>query len=351
MCIRDRIEAGRERMIGAICESPMTIRSIMNWKESIKEGTMLLRDIVDFDMNDDNIIFYKDGEDPISVPRRSTTGKLDDLTTTDINEAYNDVDLLNEITGLYKSLTGESANRSQIEEGLKEVNYDLSGRKKRKGRLAGGTPRAAYDLITENQKVNAGGDTVLTLLDDAFDGSTGGLVDWLSGDDAAEESINEIIQKSLKSGVKKNIKRSNLGNAKTKLFSDAEADKILNEYIADLDAKDPTGKLSSDFKTAEYANRDLGEEVVMINIAGTSTPILLDQSLSKQKMAALITEAINNGIQAVNKERESTDKKRATGGRPSVNLIQAKNPQKTGESMALYNARIMKMWTDKKTTP
>jgi len=326
------------------------IRSLITDINNNKSDTNA-SDIVDFDMNDDNIIFYKDGEDPISVPRRSTTGKLDDLTTTDINEAYNDVDLLNEITGLYKSLTGESANRSQIEEGLKEVNYDLSGRKKRKGRLAGGTPRAAYDLITENQKVNAGGDTVLTLLDDAFDGSTGGLVDWLSGDDAAEESINEIIQKSLKSGVKKNIKRSNLGNAKTKLFSDAEADKILNEYIADLDAKDPTGKLSSDFKTGEYANRDLGEEVVMINIAGTSTPILLDQSLSKQKMAALITEAINNGIQAVNKDRESTDKKRATGGRPSVNLIQAKNPQKTGESMALYNARIMKMWTDKKTTP
>ena len=127
--------------------------------------------------------------------------------------------------------------------------------------------------------------------------------------------------------------------------------KILNEYIAELDAKDPTGKLSQDFKTGPYANRGVGEEVVMINIAGTSTPILLDQNLSKQKMAELITEAINNGIQAVNKERESTDAKRKAGGRPSVNLIQAKNPQKTGESAALYKARIMKMWTDKKTTP
>ncbi len=56
IAIAKRIEAGRERMIGAICESPMTIRSIMNWKESIKEGTMLLRDIVDleqtYDMSD-----------------------------------------------------------------------------------------------------------------------------------------------------------------------------------------------------------------------------------------------------------------------------------------------------------
>ena len=56
IAIAKRIEAGRERMIGAICESPMTIRSIINWKESIKDGTMLLRDIVDleatYDMSD-----------------------------------------------------------------------------------------------------------------------------------------------------------------------------------------------------------------------------------------------------------------------------------------------------------
>ncbi len=56
IAIAKRIEAGREKMIGAICESPMTIRSIINWKESIKQGTMLLRDIVDleqtYDMSD-----------------------------------------------------------------------------------------------------------------------------------------------------------------------------------------------------------------------------------------------------------------------------------------------------------
>ena len=58
IAIAKRIEAGREKMIGAICESPMTIRSIINWKESIKDGTMLLRDIVDleatYDMSDIN---------------------------------------------------------------------------------------------------------------------------------------------------------------------------------------------------------------------------------------------------------------------------------------------------------
>ena len=49
IAIAKRIEAGRELMIGAICESPLTIRSIINWRDSIKEGTMLLRDIVDLE--------------------------------------------------------------------------------------------------------------------------------------------------------------------------------------------------------------------------------------------------------------------------------------------------------------
>ena len=53
IAIAKRIEAGREKMIGAICESPMTIRSIINWKDSIKEGTMLLRDIVDLEQTYD----------------------------------------------------------------------------------------------------------------------------------------------------------------------------------------------------------------------------------------------------------------------------------------------------------
>ena len=49
IAIAKRIEAGREMMIGAICESPLTIRSIISWRDSIKEETMLLRDIVDLE--------------------------------------------------------------------------------------------------------------------------------------------------------------------------------------------------------------------------------------------------------------------------------------------------------------
>jgi len=47
--IAKRIEAGREMMIGAICESPLTIRAIVSWREALNQDQMLLRDIIDIE--------------------------------------------------------------------------------------------------------------------------------------------------------------------------------------------------------------------------------------------------------------------------------------------------------------
>ena len=49
IAIAKRIEAGREMMIGGICESPLTIRAIIAWHNALKDGKMLLRDIIDLD--------------------------------------------------------------------------------------------------------------------------------------------------------------------------------------------------------------------------------------------------------------------------------------------------------------
>ena len=49
IAIAKRIEAGREMMIGGICESPMTIRAVLDWRDALVEGKMLLRDIIDLD--------------------------------------------------------------------------------------------------------------------------------------------------------------------------------------------------------------------------------------------------------------------------------------------------------------
>jgi RNA polymerase primary sigma factor len=49
IAIAKRIEAGREMMIGGICESPLTIRALIGWRDSLNLGKMLLRDIIDLD--------------------------------------------------------------------------------------------------------------------------------------------------------------------------------------------------------------------------------------------------------------------------------------------------------------
>ncbi len=49
IAIAKRIEAGRDMMIGGLCESPLTFRAIITWHESLKAGRMLLRDIVDLE--------------------------------------------------------------------------------------------------------------------------------------------------------------------------------------------------------------------------------------------------------------------------------------------------------------
>jgi RNA polymerase primary sigma factor len=49
IAIAKRIEAGREMMIGGICESPLTVRALVGWRDALNENKMLLRDIVDLD--------------------------------------------------------------------------------------------------------------------------------------------------------------------------------------------------------------------------------------------------------------------------------------------------------------
>jgi len=49
IAIAKRIEAGREKMIGGICESPLTIRNLLFWRDALLEGKMMLRDIIDLD--------------------------------------------------------------------------------------------------------------------------------------------------------------------------------------------------------------------------------------------------------------------------------------------------------------
>ena len=49
IAIAKRIEAGRELMIGALCESPLTFEALTVWRDELNDGKVLLRDIIDLE--------------------------------------------------------------------------------------------------------------------------------------------------------------------------------------------------------------------------------------------------------------------------------------------------------------
>ena len=49
IAIAKRIEAGRQAMIGGICESPLAMRAVIEWRDALREGDMLLRDVIDLE--------------------------------------------------------------------------------------------------------------------------------------------------------------------------------------------------------------------------------------------------------------------------------------------------------------
>ncbi|MFD2261495.1 RNA polymerase sigma factor RpoD [Lacibacterium aquatile] len=49
IAIAKRIEAGREAMISGLCESPFTMRAMIEWRDALNDSKMLLRDIIDLE--------------------------------------------------------------------------------------------------------------------------------------------------------------------------------------------------------------------------------------------------------------------------------------------------------------
>ena len=49
IAIAKRIEAGRDMMIGGLCESPLTFKAIITWHDQLRAARMLLRDIIDLE--------------------------------------------------------------------------------------------------------------------------------------------------------------------------------------------------------------------------------------------------------------------------------------------------------------
>ena len=107
IAIAKRIEAGRQTMIGGICESPLTMRAIIEWRDALAEGTMLLRDVIDLEAT------YGGG--PEGAAARAEAAKVGEAGAGD-----------SEADGGDGAERADGAEKSEGEEDFDEGNVSLS---------------------------------------------------------------------------------------------------------------------------------------------------------------------------------------------------------------------------------
>lgn len=71
--IAKRIEKGREDMLHAICESPLTIKAIMDWRDSLENEEMTLREIIDLESMLEGDPDDANNSSPIKIVAREKT--------------------------------------------------------------------------------------------------------------------------------------------------------------------------------------------------------------------------------------------------------------------------------------
>ena len=100
IAISKRIEAGKTVMISGLCESPMTIKAISDWKDQLESGTLQLRDIVDLEVmygDDSEAMVYDDSETAVDDLEK-VTKELDEKNLDEIDDDLDtDIDIDGEV--------------------------------------------------------------------------------------------------------------------------------------------------------------------------------------------------------------------------------------------------------------
>ena len=89
IAISKRIEAGKTVMISGLCESPMTIKAISEWRDQLEAGELQLRDIVDLEVmygDDSEAMVYDDNTDTPVDDLDKVTKELDEKNLDDIDD-------------------------------------------------------------------------------------------------------------------------------------------------------------------------------------------------------------------------------------------------------------------------
>ncbi len=141
IAIAKRIEAGREMMIGGICESPLAIESMIAWHQAMEEGDILLRDVIDLDAtygdtsggSDDDSDSEKDSDGEDSENEDGDDGEDEDegqlsLTAMEAELLPQVLDVFAEIGKTYKKM--QKAQQKRLDALLKGDDPDAKTNEK-----------------------------------------------------------------------------------------------------------------------------------------------------------------------------------------------------------------------------
>lgn len=89
IAIAKRIEAGRKLMIEGLCDSPMTVKKILGWYNSLVKEEMQLRDIINLDLMYGDVFMDKENvdEEELEEEENSSGDAFDDLDDENLDEA------------------------------------------------------------------------------------------------------------------------------------------------------------------------------------------------------------------------------------------------------------------------
>ncbi len=107
IAICKRIEAGHEKMLGGICESPLTIRALLAWRAALLDGKILLRDIIDL-----NATYVSD---PSEAELAEAVAELEETAEEDGGKSDKDSD---------KTADGKTAAKNLAKTGAKQDSED-----------------------------------------------------------------------------------------------------------------------------------------------------------------------------------------------------------------------------------
>jgi RNA polymerase primary sigma factor len=172
IAIAKRIEAGREMMIGGLCESPLTMRALIAWRDALMNAKMLLRDVVDLDATYGNNSFEEEaaaaesGEEPAAEGEKPATppaeaapeaegegdGEEGSISLAAMEEELKPVVLANldEIAGLYKKLHKLQEQRLEV---LKEGDEIAKPAEKRYDKLRADMVVAMNNVHLNNARI------------------------------------------------------------------------------------------------------------------------------------------------------------------------------------------------------